>query len=200
MKTSMKLQALSSAALLMLATVPAWADGDIGNLPEILTQNLGLIADVMQTLAVLIGLALFIGGMFELKRYGEMRTMMSAQMTIAGPLAKLLAGVGMLFSPLLMGTLLVSFWGPGGQSDLPYDGSTTNGWSQYVPAVLMLVRIVGVYAFMRGFVMAAHSAGQHARPGTAGKVLVHIFAGILCVHVMGTIQLIESILGLNFQI
>lgn len=204
MKKSMKWQILNVGVLLLVASMPAWADqsgsGDIGNLPDILKANLYLIATIMQTLAILIGLALFIGGMFQLKRYGEMRTMMSSQMSIAGPLAMLFSGVAMLCSPLLMGTLLVSFWGPTGVTDLPYDGSTDSSWSQYIEPVLMLVRLVGVYAFMRGFVMASKIGGGHAQPGTSGKVLIHIFAGILCVHIMGTIQLIESILGFNFSI
>lgn len=204
MKNSIKWQVLSSAGLLILASLPAFADqsgsGDIGNLPDILVANLNLIATIMQTLAILIGLALFVGGMFQLKRYGEMRTMMSAQMSISGPLMMLFSGVAMLCSPLLMGTFLVSFWGPAGVTDLPYDGDTSSSWSQYIEPVLMMVRLVGVYAFMRGFVMASKTGSGHAQPGTTGKVLIHIFAGILCVHIMGTIQLVESILGFDFAI
>lgn len=197
-----KTQVQSIAAFLTVASFPAWADstGDIGDLPDILLQNLGIIADVMQTLAVLIGLALFVAGLFQLKRYGEMRTMMSAQMTIYGPLMTIIAGVAMLCLPLIIGTMLVSFWGPTGTVDLPYDGGTDTGWSEYVPAVLMLVRLVGIYSFMRGIVMSAKTGSGHAPPGTIGKVMVHIFGGILCVHIMGTIKLIESIFGFDFSI
>ena len=184
---------------LVFASLPAWADSssNIGNLPQILMNNLGLISDIMQTVGILLGLGLFVGGMFQLKRYGEMRTMMSSQMSIAGPVMTLLAGVGLLCSPLFIGTLLVSFWGPTGTTDLPFDGDTSNGWAQYVPAVLMLVRLIGIYSFMRGFVMAAKTGSGHAQPGTTGKVLTMLLAGILCVHIMGTIELIESIFGFN---
>ena len=184
-----------------MASLPAWADngsGTIGNLPDILIANLNIIADIMQTLAILIGLTLFVGGMFQLKRYGEMRTMMSSQMSIAGPLMTLISGVAMLCAPLMIGTALVSFWGVGGANDLPYYGDDPVGWTQYIQPVLMLVRIVGVYALMRGFVMAAKTGSGHAPPGTIGKCLVHIFAGILCVHIVGTIQLIGSIIGIDF--
>lgn len=185
---------------LVFASLPAWADsGDVSDLPGILVNNLGIISDIMQTIAILLGLGLFVGGMFQLKRYGEMRTMMSSQMSIAGPVMTLLAGVALLCSPLFIGTLLVSFWGSGGITDLPYDGDTSNGWAQYVPAVLMLVRLIGVYSFMRGFVMAAKTGSGHAQPGTTGKVLTMIFAGILCVHIMGTIQLVESLFGFSLN-
>lgn len=183
-----------------VTSLPAWAGGSVGNLPDVLVANLNLIADIMQTLAILIGLTLFIGGLFQLKRYGEMRTMMSSQMSIAGPLMTVLAGVAMLCSPLMIGTALVSFWGADGISDMPYSGDTSSSWNQYIPVVLMMVRLVGVYAFMRGFVMAAKTGSGHAQPGTIGKVMVHIFAGILCVHIMGTINLIGSIIGIDFAL
>lgn len=198
---SIKSRAFSIAAVLTLASSQAFAgSGDIGDLPDILIQNLGIISEIMQAIAVLTGLALFVTGLFQLKRYGEMRTMMSAQMSIFAPLMTLVAGVAMLCLPLMMGTALVAFWGPTGVTDLPYDGETNTGWSQYVPAVLMLIRLVGVYAFMRGFVMSAKTGSGHAPPGTVGKALVFIFGGILCVHIMGTVKLIESIFGFDFSI
>lgn len=193
------LHAVAMSLILGLVSLPVWADST-SDLPGILIDNLGLVGVIMQTLGILIGLSLFVAGMFQLKRYGEMRTMMSSQMSISGPLMTLLAGVAMLCSPLFMGTLLVSFWGPAGISDLSYTGDTTSSWSQFVTPVLMFVRLIGVYAFMRGFVMAAKTGSGHAQPGTTGKVLVHIFAGILCVHIMGTIQLMESIFGLNLTL
>lgn len=198
-KTYLPLIAITASTLLVSA--PAWADGsDIGNLPDILMQNLGIVADIMQTLAILIGLALFIGGVFQLKRYGETRSMMSSQASMMGPLMAMLSGVAMLCSPLFMGTVLVSFWGTGGISDLPYDGSGDAGWSQYIEPVLMMVRLVGVYAFMRSFVMCSKTGSGHAPPGTTGKVFAYLLGGILCIHIMGTMQLIESILGFNFDI
>ena len=199
---SIRHKALILGLTLVFASVPAWADSgnqDIGDLPQILMNNLGIIANIMETVGVLMGIGLFVGGMFQLKRYGEMRTMMSSQMSIAGPVMTLLAGVALLCSPLFIGTLLASFWGPTGVTDLPYDGDTSNGWAQYIPAVLMLVRLIGVYAFMRGFVMAARTGSGHAQPGTVGKVLSMIGAGILCVHIMGTIQLLESIFGFSIN-
>jgi intracellular multiplication protein IcmC len=200
MKMHQRLGILSLGVLSIFAMSPAWASSDLGNLPDILMANLNVAGDIMQTIAVLMGLGLFIGGIFQLKRYGEMRTMMSSQLSIAGPMMTMIAGVGLLCSPLFMGTLLVSFWGTGGAADLPYAGDTTSGWAQFVQPVLMLVRLVGVYAFMRGFVMAARTGSGHAQQGTIGKILLHLFGGILCVHIVGTMSLIENILGFNFSL
>ncbi len=197
MKAKIQLQALSVALVLSVLSFPASAN-DIGNLPDVLMANLGVIAQIMQTLSIFIGLGLFIGGMFQLKRYGEMRTMMSSQMSISGPMMTIIAGVAMLFSPVMISTLLVSFWGSGGVTDLN-PGNTNSGWGQYMQPVLMLVRIIGIYAFMRGFVIAAKS-GSHSGQPTVGKALVHILAGIMCVHVVGTMKLIQSILGFDFAI
>lgn len=197
MKAKIRQQALTTALLLTVVSFPAFAD-DIGNLPDILVANLGIVSDIMQTLAILFGLGLFITGMFQLKRYGEMRTMMSAQMSINGPLATILAGVALLFSPLVIGTALVAFWGPTGLTDLAAP-STSTSWGQYTTAVIMFVRLLGIWAFMRGFYLLSRS-GQHQGQPVIGKALIHIFAGILCVHIMGTIQLLEGLFGFDFQI
>jgi intracellular multiplication protein IcmC len=198
-RTATRLKVISIAIALGFASAPAWADGDIGNLPAVLTANLNIVVDIMQTIAILLGLALFLGGMFQLKRYGEARTMMSSQMSMTGPLMMLLSGIAMLCSPLMIGTLLVAFWGPGGATDLPYDGDTSYGWSQYIQPIIIFVRVIGIFAFMRGFMMVARTGGQ-TQQGTTGKALIHVFAGILCVHIMGTIKLLESILGFSFSL
>lgn len=199
MINKIRLHQFSVAVALSLVTVTGFAGaGDVGNLPTLLRENLGIVAQIFQTIAIMMGLGLFIGGMFQLKRYGEMRTMMSTQMSISGPLMTLLSGIALLFLNTFIGTFLVSFWGAGADNPMSLNTSTS-GWAQYIEPVIMLVRLVGVYAFMRGIVMAAKTGSHQGQQGTVGKVLVHLFAGILCVHIVGTINLIESFFGLSFS-
>jgi intracellular multiplication protein IcmC len=192
---------LSTLSVLGLALVsgPVFAGGgDNGNLPDILMDNLGWIANIFQTISILLGLGTFIGGLFQLKRYGETRTMMSSQMSIAGPMMMMLSGAALLYLPTFIATVLVGFWGPGAEIDLPVE-SNMEGWSQYISPVLMLVRLVGIYAFTRGFVILSRT-GNHGQQGQIGKSLIHILAGILCVHIMGTVKLIESLFGFDFSL
>lgn len=194
---------IGAALALFLVNAPAFAitittGNSIGNLPDILMENLGWVAIIFQTVSIFLGLGVFVGGMFQLKRYGEMRTMMSSQMSIGGPAMMLFSGAALMYLPTFISTVLVGFWGTGAEIDLPVQ-STMEGWAQYIPPVLMLVRLVGIYAFARGFLMLSRS-GSHGQQGQIGKALIHILAGIFCVHIMGTIQLLESFFGFSFAL
>jgi intracellular multiplication protein IcmC len=119
--------------------------------------------------------------------------MMGGQASMAGPAILLVAGAMLLALPDFIGAWTLAFWGS--STDLSYD-SGSSVWSQMVPAVMMLVRVVGVGSFIRGVVLLARSGAQQSQPGTLGKAIIHMVAGVLCVHILGTVSLIGSILGL----
>lgn len=160
----------------------------------VLTSNFEIIADIVETVSVLIGLSLVIGGIFQMKRYGESRTMMSGQHSIAGPLMMLVAGAMLLIMPTFVGTAVLALWGT--RSPLSYPGGP-GGYDSLVPPILMFVRIIGVGSFVRGIVLMSRTGSQQSQPGALGKALIHILAGVLCVHIMGTIDLLEQLLGLS---
>ena len=160
----------------------------------ILTQNFQIISVIIENIAILMGVGFTLTGLFQLKKYGESRTMMSQQHSIAGPLMMLLAGAMLLILPTFVGSILLAFWGT--NSPLSYGGGPT-GYNALIPPVLMFVRIIGVGAFIRGIVLLSRSSGQQAQQGTFGKAMIHIFAGILCIHILGTINLLEQLLGMT---
>lgn len=157
-----------------------------------LTSNLLIIAKIMQIIGIGMGIAFIFGAMMKFKKYGEMRTMMSSQMTVYAPLSMLLAGTLLIMLPTFISTALHAFWGT--DSPLSYDSG--EWWGDLMEPIIVFVRIVGVGSFMRGIVLLARAGAEHNQPGTLGKALIHIFAGILCVHIIGTKNLLEAILGL----
>lgn len=162
--------------------------------PQILINSFGELAVILQTVSVLMGLGLFMTGLFELKRYGEMRTMMSHQMTIAKPALMILCGVIFLILPTFLATGLVALWGT--SSPLAYHGNA-DGYAEYIPPLLMFVRLIGAGSIMRGIVLFARAGGQGGQPGTMGKAMVHVIGGLCALHILGTEQILSSILGLN---
>ena len=165
-------------------------------MPEaaLLTQNFTTIASILQIVAVLMGVGLVLGGIFQFKKYGEMRTQMSAQMSAAGPLMMLVAGAMLLTLPTFIGTALLAVWGDA--NPLSYSAGST-GIDALMPAILVFVRVIGVGSFIRGIVLLSRS-GDHQRnqPGMTGKALIHILAGVLLIHIVGTMELLKDILGL----
>lgn len=162
--------------------------------PALLAKNMGIIARVLQSLSIGAGVALFLGGMFQFKRFAQTRTFMSHQMTVATPLMMIIAAVLFLMLPSFSGMLLHSFWGT--TSPLRYSGGTSP-YQQVIPPVLMFVRIIGVVAIMRGLMLLSRSGRIGGQPGTMGRCMIHLFTGILCMHIVGTTHLLRQIMGFS---
>lgn len=162
--------------------------------PTVLMANLGILANIFESFAIAIGLSLFLSGLFKLKRYSEMRTFMSYQLSIASPLLMLIAGISLLCFPLFIKTALINFWST--SSPLKYQGPLSN-WELLIPPIIVFVRLIGVAAFIRGLVLFSRCGSTQTPPGMMGKALLHFMGGLLCVHILGTMRLLKSIIGLT---
>lgn len=159
---------------------------DIPALMQHLTSNFVILSEIIQTVAVIIGVVLTIGGVFQLKKYGEMRSMMSHQMTLAGPLMMVVAGSALLSLPTIIRMTSLSLLGQDNPMSLPLESTYDIG------PLLMFVRVIGVGSFVRGVVLLSRSGHQQGQQGTTGKAFIHIIAGVLAVHVVGTYDLLVN--------
>lgn len=159
---------------------------------ETLISNFSIIAVMLQSTSVLMGVCFTLAGIFQLKKIGDARGG-GGQGSAVGPILMLLCGAMLFILPSFMGSFGLALFGS--VNDLGYDGGSTStgGLTQ---AVTMFVRIIGVGSFMRGIVLISRSGGQNAQQGTLSKAIVHMIAGLLCVHIQGTVYLLEELLGL----
>ncbi|AAO91121.1 hypothetical protein [Coxiella burnetii] len=162
--------------------------------PFVLMQNLGYMAEIVQSVSIIMGLGLFMMGIFRLKRYGEMRTFMSHQMTIAAPLLMMIAGIALMCLPVVLSTALTSFWST--SNPLHYHGGEV-GYEQLIPPIIVFVRLIGVGAFIRGVLLFSRVGREQTPPGTMAKAMLHILGGLFCVHILGTLSLLKSVLGMS---
>mgnify|MGYP001361928068 CR=1 FL=1 len=61
--------------------------------PQVVTQNFITLSGLLSDFSLFLGLLICLFGFFQFKRYGESRTMMSSQHSIAEPLVTVLGGV-----------------------------------------------------------------------------------------------------------
>ncbi len=160
----------------------------------LLIQNFTIIAQIMNIFAITAGVFLTLAGIFEFKKMGEQRSMMSQQHGALKPMIMLICGAMLLILPSFIGTAMLSFWG--NTNDMAYPSDAT-GFGSLAPAIFVFVRIIGLGSFIRGIIMLSRAGGQQSQPGLIGKALIHIFAGILCLHIVETMNLFGSILGLT---
>lgn len=183
---------VATGLLLLIGILPtmACASPSISNYH--LMQSIGELGNIIGTVAILMGVSLVFAGIFKLKRYGEMRTMMSHQMTIAQPMMMLVSGAVLLALPLAIRTILLAFWST--SSPLAYHAQSATD-ALFIPPILMFVRLIGVIAFIRGWILISRS-GPNGQPGTFAKGLIHIISGILAIHILGVVQILKSIFSI----
>jgi len=136
-----------------------------------------------------------------LKLYGEMRTMMASQTGLKEPLTYLLVAAMFIYFPTGFALLMNTSFGYSSvlqYSDWPGGISGENVQTYY--ALFKVVQVVGVIAFVRGWLMLARGAGQGSPPGSFGKGMTHVVAGVLAMNIVGTAQVVSNTLGINLGI
>ena len=158
-------------------------------------QNILDAAQIVQDLAIISGIFLILGAIFKFKRYGEARSMMMQQ-GVGAPLMMLLAGTILLSLPTFLETAVFNFWGDIQPLD-PNVPSWAESFGPGIHAILMFVRFLGVVSFVRGVFQISKAGRESSQPGTLGRGLISIFAGVLMVHIVGFAQLLEQFFGVS---
>lgn len=163
-----------------------------------IANNILPLQNLISGLAYLIGISFIVKALYSLKVYGEARSMMSSNSSIKEPAIYILVGSLLIYTPtaveIMMNTTfgystILSYAPIGGSSWLgTFFGSDT----EIQKPLMLIVQIVGLYAFIRGWVLIARAASQGQPPGGTGKGLVHVFGGILAMNIVGTIQVINN--------
>ena len=66
--------------------------------------------------------------------------------------------------------------------------------STFGAVIALVVQVIGVIAFIRGWVLIARSASQGQPPGGTGKGIAHVFGGIMAMNIVGTLQVVNNTL------
>ncbi|AAU26550.1 TPA: type IVB secretion system protein IcmC/DotE [Legionella pneumophila] len=182
-------------------TVACWIVSQANILANIANQ-LEPVQRLITGGAYLIGCAFIFKAIYSLKVYGEARTMMSSNTSIKEPVMYLMVGALLIYFPSLVSSVLQTTFGY--SNPLAYSGGVSSG-SDTISALfgsgslvgrplVMIIRVIGLIAFVRGWVLIARSASQGQPPGGTGKGLIHVFGGILAINIVGTVDMINNTL------
>lgn len=181
-------------------TVACWIAGQA----DILTNIANSLVPVQRLItggAYLMGCAFIFKAIYALKMYGEAKTMQSSSTSVKEPLAYLMVGAIFIYFPTAFSTLMQSTFGyqnilqyaPVNSSNQSLDTLFGSG-SVVGRPLAILIQVIGLVAFVRGWVLIARSASQGQPPGGTGKGLIHVFGGILAINIVGTINMINNTL------
>lgn len=166
-----------------------------------LANNLLPVERLITGGAYLIGCAFLFKAIYTLKVYGEARTMMSSNASIKEPVLYLVVGVMLIYFPTGLSIFMQTSFGYTNvleYAPISSSNQTLNylfGSSSTVGRPLVIIiQVIGLTAFVRGWVLIARSAAQGQPPGGTGKGLMHVFGGMLAVNIVGTLQVLNNTL------
>lgn len=184
-------------ALLFFPAMSAWASAgeDLAGIMRTFQSNLGPVYQLVVAISYVMGIYFIVDAIFRLKKYGQQRTMMSSQASMAKPVILFIIGLGLLYFPSFVNISVRSIWVNSSSNSVLWWGGAGSTWNAFVKPLIDVVRLFGLIAVVRGLVILTRIAAESTQPGTAGKGLMHIIAGTLAINILGTINIIRATFG-----
>lgn len=181
-------------------TVACWITGQANVLINI-ANSMAPVQKLITGGAYLMGCAFLFKAIYSLKVYGEARTMMSSSSSVKEPIVYLIVGAVLIYFPTAFSVVMQTSFGysnvlayaPVNSKSSALDTLFGNG-SVVGRPLTMIIQVIGLVAFVRGWVLVARSASQGQPPGGVGKGFVHIFGGTLAINIVGTLNMINNTL------
>lgn len=181
-------------------TVSCWIASQANILMNI-ANSLASVERLITAAAYLMGCAFLFKAIYSLKVYGESRTMMSSSASMKEPIVYLIVGAVFIYFPSAFSAVMQSSFGysnvlqyaPINSKSSTLDTLFGSG-SVVGRPLTMLIQVIGLVAFVRGWVLIARSASQGQPPGGVGKGFVHVFGGTLAINIVGTLNMINNTL------
>lgn len=179
-------------ALLM----PAFAFADISqNLIQLKTSALGQVWTMLIALSQVMAVAFAFLAVLKLKKFGQNSQMMASHPSLLGPIVSLFIAAVLFFLPLTLDTLVNTMWGYDTTGIKSYISTSSSTWDSLIKPVITIIQIIGLIAFLRGWVILARATSEGSQPGTIGKAITHIVGGVLGINIVGTITVLQNTFG-----
>lgn len=149
--------------------------------------------------AYLIGISFVVKALYSLKTVGESKSQMSAHASMKEPVLYFLVGGMFIYFPTGFEVLMNTTFGYSQvlayapiNTGSPILSTLFGQNSVFGYTLALVIQVVGVIAFIRGWLLIARSASQGQPPGGTGQGITHVFGGILAMNIIGTMQVINN--------
>ncbi len=181
---------------------PAVAYAQAGGTPD-LSQMLTTLSSQFPELwklftaaAYIMGMGFILMGVYQLRIYGESRTMMPSHSNLAKPMATLIAGAMLIYVPTAWTVMTTTVFGNSQVSPIDYSGPNPQ-WTQLAQVVVQVINLVGLAAFIKGWVLLARGSQSGTHQSSLGKAFTHIFGGVLAMNIVAVKNILWSSIGLG---
>jgi hypothetical protein len=183
---------------LMPTIVQAQSAYDLSNMLTSLTQSFPGVLSLIGGFAYTMGVFFVLSSIYKFKAYAQGMSQMSADKSIVKPLITFFIGVGFLYLPGIIDTLLYTLWNYGSDSLVSYtDTGSTMPWANLIGPLTQLVELFGLISIVRGWMLLAKLGSEGHQGGTTGKAMIHIIGGICAWNIVGLWSVIQATLGIS---
>lgn len=165
-----------------------------------LTESFDSLVHLVTGASYIIGIFLIAKGIMSLSVFGR-QTMSSAQRgEVSGPVVWIFVGALLMYLPTTLETGLTTVYGDAdlaAAGDIMAYAPVTAGenWEQLSNVIIKYVKLVGLIAFVRGWIILSKMGHAGAQPGSMGKGLTHVIGGILLINVVETVNILATTFG-----
>lgn len=164
---------------------------------QTLQTNLHPVYQLVVAISYVMGIWFISDSIYRLKKYGQQRTMMSSQASMAKPIILMAIGLALLYFPTFAWISIQSLWAYSSSSSVLGYPNEPPLMAAFIDPLIDVIRLFGVIAVVRGLVILTRLANENPQPGSVGKGLMHIIAGTLAINIVGTIDVIKATFGFS---
>lgn len=187
--------------LIPLCAIAADATSSGKTVGEILINIQKDFPDILSWLSGLctvIGIAFILLAFFKLKHLADFRTMSGGQQDVGKAFILLALGAIFLWMPFMLNIMTYSLFGNSITGLREKYAITGDSNYEYKRAFFQMMMIIGLISFIRGWLILSSMAKGQSQPGTIGKAITHIVAGLFLYHLLAVIRIFEASVGQTF--
>lgn len=165
---------------------------------ENLNLSLEKVYPAIEKICWIAGVFFVLKGLYMLKKMGYKTAFMGGGAGLTGPAFVVIIGVILINTPGFIKIMLMTLFATSDiQNTVAWETRQgTDTWYSAITPMIGLIQVIGLVAFLRGWILLVKANKENAQPGNMSKGFLHIIAGVMAVNITGTIDMINQTLGL----
>ena len=176
---------------------------DLGTALENLTFAFESLVNLVGAISYVMGLYFIFRGIGMYKIFATQSFASAQKGEVAGPMVFMFVGAILMYFPSTLDTSMQTLFGYG-TKDLPVaeemvgyaslTGSSDN-WKEISGVLIKYMKLIGFIAFLRGWTILSKMGHSGSQPGSMGKGIIHVIAGVLLINIVDTVSLLAETFG-----
>ena len=167
---------------------------DLASIFGNISAQINPIKNFVIAISYALGVGMCIVAVMKLKKYGTKTAYMHVESSLVGPFLQFFIGIALFYLPTFIESLNQTLWqDPDVNNVLSWNsGTQSDNYQTYIEPILGIIQIIGMIAFIRGWVQLSRATNAGQQPGAVSKGLTHVIGGILAINIYTVIEVFNQ--------